>query len=116
MKIVTRDSFRLLPRNSDWSQLFPPRSKPGSSGPTPKTSEEVHIRNPRARALWEKWQQVGFMAYDRMRRLYDKLKYLQELEDLKNFSWEEWRKRVSISLSFWVEKSFENSKKNLKFD
>ena len=58
--------------------------------------EESQIRNPRARELWEKWQHVGFMAWERMRRLYDKLNHLQELEKLKNFSWEEWRKRVSL--------------------
>merc|ERR1719209_2405716 len=52
--------------------------------------DEPQIKNPAARALWEKWQHVGFMAWERMRRLYDKLNYLQELEKLKNFSWEEW--------------------------
>ena len=56
--------------------------------------EEPQIKNPQARALWEKWQHVGFMAWERMRRLHDKLNYLHELEKLKNFSWEEWRKRV----------------------
>ncbi|XP_042210392.1 microtubule-actin cross-linking factor 1-like isoform X9 [Homarus americanus] len=55
--------------------------------------EEPQIKNPQARALWEKWQHVGFMAWERMRRLHDKLSYLHELEKLKNFSWEEWRKR-----------------------
>merc|ERR1719187_1864757 len=55
--------------------------------------DEVQIKNPAARALWEKWQHVGFMAWERMRRLHDKLSYLQEMEKLKNFSWEEWRKR-----------------------
>lgn len=60
--------------------------------------DEPQIKNPQARALWEKWQHVGFMAWERMRRLHDKLNYLHELEKLKNFSWEEWRKRVGISL------------------
>ncbi|XP_071543036.1 uncharacterized protein shot isoform X14 [Panulirus ornatus] len=55
--------------------------------------EEPQIKNPQARVLWEKWQHVGFMAWERMRRLHDKLSYLHELEKLKNFSWEEWRKR-----------------------
>jgi len=33
------------------------------------------------------------MAWERDRRLKDKLNYLQELEKVKNFNWEEWRKR-----------------------
>ncbi|KAK3864233.1 hypothetical protein Pcinc_030068 [Petrolisthes cinctipes] len=71
---------------------------PGTSAGGRKSSkasvrDEPQIKNPQARALWEKWQHVGFMAWERMRRLHDKLNYLHELEKLKNFSWEEWRKR-----------------------
>eukprot|EP00096_Caligus_rogercresseyi_P007577 TRINITY_DN254_c0_g2_i2.p1 TRINITY_DN254_c0_g2~~TRINITY_DN254_c0_g2_i2.p1 ORF type:complete len:437 (-),score=119.02 TRINITY_DN254_c0_g2_i2:1038-2348(-) len=33
------------------------------------------------------------MSWDRDRRLRDKLGYLQELEKVKNFNWDEWRKR-----------------------
>ena len=33
------------------------------------------------------------MAWERDRRLKDKLNYLQELEKVKNFDWEDWRKR-----------------------
>jgi len=33
------------------------------------------------------------MAWERDRRLKDKLSYLQELEKVKNFNWDEWRKR-----------------------
>ena len=65
-----------------------------------RSTEEVIIRNPMARALWDKWQNVGFMSYERLRRLYDHLNYLQQLEDLKNFSWEEWRKRVSLLIFY----------------
>lgn len=36
------------------------------------------------------------MAWERQKRLHDKLMYLQELEKVRNFSWEEWRKRVSF--------------------
>jgi hypothetical protein len=39
---------------------------------------------------------VWMMAWERQRRLQDKFNYLQELEKVKNFSWEDWRKRVSI--------------------
>lgn len=33
------------------------------------------------------------MAWERQRRLQDKYNYLQELEKVKNFSWDDWRKR-----------------------
>ena len=36
------------------------------------------------------------LAWERQRRLNDKLNYIQELERVANFSWEEWRKRVSF--------------------
>merc|ERR1719150_2579674 len=54
---------------------------------------EGGIKNPRAKALWDKWRHVWMMAWERDRRLKDKLNYLQELEKVKNFDWEEWRKR-----------------------
>merc|ERR1712013_541445 len=54
---------------------------------------EGGIKNPRAKALWDKWRHVWMMAWERDRRLKDKLNYLQELEKVKNFNWEEWRKR-----------------------
>ena len=56
-------------------------------------SQEGGIRNPRAKALWDKWRHVWMMAWERDRRLKDKLSYLQELEKVKNFNWDEWRKR-----------------------
>jgi hypothetical protein len=34
-------------------------------------------RSPRAKALWEKWRHVWMMAWERDRRLKDKLNYLQ---------------------------------------
>merc|ERR1719195_659328 len=54
---------------------------------------EQGIKNPRAKALWDKWRHVWMMAWERDRRLKDKLGYLQELEKVKNFNWEDWRKR-----------------------
>merc|ERR550519_582704 len=41
---------------------------------------EGGIKNPRAKALWDKWRHVWMMAWERDRRLKDKLNYLQELE------------------------------------
>lgn len=55
---------------------------------------EPAIKNVRARELWDKWRHVWTLAWDRQRRLQDKYNYLQEVERLKNFSFEEWRKRV----------------------
>merc|ERR1712158_326529 len=49
--------------------------------------------NPRAKALWEKWRHVWMMAWERDRRLKEKLNYLHELEKVKNFDWDDWRKR-----------------------
>merc|ERR1719458_848886 len=54
---------------------------------------EGGIKNPRAKALWDKWRHVWMMAWERDRRLKDKLNYLQELEKVKNFNWEDWRKK-----------------------
>ena len=34
------------------------------------------------------------MAWERQRRLQDKLNYIEELDRVANFSWEDWRKRV----------------------
>ena len=44
------------------------------------------IKNPRAKALWDKWRHVWMMAWERDRRLKEKLGYLQELEKVKNRS------------------------------
>ena len=57
------------------------------------SQQEQGIKNPRAKALWDKWRHVWMMAWERDRRLKDKFGYLQELEKVKNFDWEEWRKR-----------------------
>merc|ERR1719266_914882 len=54
---------------------------------------EQGIKNPRAKALWDKWRHVWMMAWERDRRLKEKLAYLHELEKVKNFNWDEWRKR-----------------------
>ncbi|ODN01709.1 Dystonin [Orchesella cincta] len=54
---------------------------------------EPQIKSPRIKALWDKWKHVWMMAWERQRRLQDKYNYLLELEKVKNFSWEDWRKR-----------------------
>lgn len=74
-------------------------SRAGSSGrattPVGRRGDAVEpeIKNPRARELMEKWRSVWVLAMDRMRRLQDKLAYMNELERVKNFDFNEWRRR-----------------------
>merc|ERR1719266_2259479 len=69
-----------------------PRFPEGRKGSRASVSQQDN-RNPRAKALWEKWRHVWMMAWERDRRLKEKLNYLQELEKVKNFDWDVWRKR-----------------------
>ena len=39
---------------------------------------EGGIKNPRAKALWDKWRHVWMMAWERDRRLKDKLQILKQ--------------------------------------
>lgn len=57
---------------------------------------ELEFRSPRARSLWDKWRYVWMLAWERQRRLHDHLVHLQDLERVRQFSWDEWRKRVCI--------------------
>ncbi|XP_035231691.1 microtubule-actin cross-linking factor 1-like isoform X1 [Stegodyphus dumicola] len=54
---------------------------------------EPEIKNPRARELVDRWRNVWLLAMERQRRLQDKLNYLKELERIKNFDFDEWRKK-----------------------
>uniref|UniRef100_A0A8D9ALE4 Dystonin n=1 Tax=Cacopsylla melanoneura TaxID=428564 RepID=A0A8D9ALE4_9HEMI len=63
---------------------FPPKGSKGS---------EPQFRNPRCRLLWDTWRNVWLLAWERQRRLQERLNYLIELEKVKNFSWDDWRKR-----------------------
>lgn len=58
-------------------------------------SGEPEMRSPRAKLLWDKWRHVWLLTWDRQKRLHDHLMYLQELERVRQFSWDDWRKRVS---------------------
>ncbi|XP_050437249.1 dystonin isoform X15 [Adelges cooleyi] len=55
--------------------------------------EEPLLRNARCRQLWDKWHNVWLMAWERQRRLQEHLNYLREVEKVRNFSWDQWRKR-----------------------
>lgn len=58
--------------------------------------EEPLLRNSRCRQLWDKWHSVWLMAWERQRRLQEHLNYLREVEKVRNFSWDIWRKRVCL--------------------
>lgn len=58
---------------------------------------ELEFRSPRAKLLWTKWRDVWMLSWERQRLLYDHLLYLKDVERARNFSWDDWRKRVSIS-------------------
>ncbi|CAL1283115.1 unnamed protein product [Larinioides sclopetarius] len=54
---------------------------------------EPEIKNPQAREMVDRWRNVWLLAMERQRRLQDKLNYLKELERIKNFDFDEWRKK-----------------------
>jgi dystonin len=64
------------------------------------------MRSPRARLLWDKWRNVWLLAWDRQKRLHDHLMYLQELERVRQFSWDDWRKRVSQIILIIIQHQF----------
>ncbi|XP_052759151.1 dystonin isoform X18 [Galleria mellonella] len=79
-----RDSpDRVLPH---YGPRFPPK---GSKGAEPE------FRSARVKQLWDKWRTVWLLAWERQRRLHERLAHLRELQRVSNFSWDDWRKRVS---------------------
>ncbi|PNF19350.1 hypothetical protein B7P43_G06713, partial [Cryptotermes secundus] len=87
----SRKSSRASPGREKAPELIPhigPRfAAKGSKGAEPV------FRNPRVKLLWDKWRNVWMLAWERQRRLQEKYSYLLELEKVKNFSWDDWRKR-----------------------
>uniref|UniRef100_A0A8D8X998 Dystonin n=1 Tax=Cacopsylla melanoneura TaxID=428564 RepID=A0A8D8X998_9HEMI len=71
----------------------PDRKQSGKRMSTPGKGSEPQFRNPRCRLLWDTWRNVWLLAWERQRRLQERLNYLIELEKVKNFSWDDWRKR-----------------------
>lgn len=58
-----------------------------------RRTPEPSFKNPRTGALFNKWRGVWLMTMDRQRKLQDALDHLNEVERLKNFKFEPWRKR-----------------------
>lgn len=53
----------------------------------------MEFRSPRANLLWDKWRYVWMLSWERQRRLHDHRLYLLDLERVRQFSWDDWRKR-----------------------
>ncbi|CAK1543368.1 unnamed protein product [Leptosia nina] len=77
-----RDSpDRILPH---YGPRFPPKGSVGA---------EPEFRSSRVKQLWDKWRHVWLLAWERQRRLHERLMHLKELQRVSNFSWDDWRKR-----------------------
>lgn len=61
------------------------------------TGPELEFRSPRAKLLWTKWRDVWMLSWERQRLLHEHLMYLKDVERARNFSWDDWRKRVSTA-------------------
>ena len=55
---------------------------------------EPTLKNPHQRQLWDTWRNTWMLAWERQKRLQDKHNYAKELDSLRNFDFDEWRKRV----------------------
>ncbi|XP_071449100.1 microtubule-actin cross-linking factor 1, isoforms 1/2/3/4/5 isoform X30 [Hetaerina americana] len=90
-KPKTSTSSRVSPGREKFPESLPhigPRFSPkGSKGSEPQ------FRSPRVKQLWDGWRNMWMMAWERQRRLHDRMTYLEELEKVRNFSWDDWRKR-----------------------
>ncbi|XP_067629133.1 dystonin isoform X3 [Eurosta solidaginis] len=89
----TRRLNRLTPSRDtpDRDRLphYGPRFSPSISSVAP----EIEFRSPRASMLWDKWRYVWLLSWERQRRLHDHMLYLKDVERVRNFSWDDWRKR-----------------------
>jgi dystonin len=54
---------------------------------------EPKIRNPRVKLLFDRWRRVWLLSAERQRKLKELIERLKEMERLKNFSFDEWRRR-----------------------
>ncbi|XP_055855331.1 dystonin isoform X50 [Episyrphus balteatus] len=77
------------------SRETPDRDRLPHYGPrfSPSHVPEAEFRSPRAKLLWDKWRHVWLLAWERQRRLHEHLVYLQDVERVRRFSWDDWRKR-----------------------
>ncbi|XP_026332692.1 microtubule-actin cross-linking factor 1, isoforms 1/2/3/5 isoform X13 [Hyposmocoma kahamanoa] len=93
--------YRIHSRSRKGSRVSPGRETPDRNLPhygprfPPKGSKgaEPEFRSPRVKQLWDKWRNVWLLAWERQRRLHERLAHLKELQRVSNFSWDDWRKR-----------------------
>ena len=64
-----------------------------SSRASSKTQFEEELRNPRAKELLDKWDVIWKLSRERMKRLKDSLNYNREIEKMRNFDFDDWRRR-----------------------
>jgi len=83
--------------------------------PTSSKGAEPEFRSPRVKLLWDKWRHVWMLAWERQRRLQDKYNYIQELDRVANFSWEDWRKRVRLIIYICLSFTFVRNKHLISF-
>ncbi|XP_054090014.1 dystonin isoform X12 [Zeugodacus cucurbitae] len=68
---------------------YGPRFSPSVSS----VAQDIEFRSPRASLLWDKWRYVWMLSWERQRRLHEHMMYLKDMERVRNFSWDDWRKR-----------------------
>ena len=69
------------------------RVQSGRSNSSMKSQIDNELRNPKGKELVEKWQVVWKLAMERMKRLKDSLNYNREVEKMRNFDFDDWRRR-----------------------
>ncbi|XP_018791082.1 PREDICTED: dystonin isoform X10 [Bactrocera latifrons] len=84
---------RLTPSRDTPDRDRLPHYGPRFSPSVNPASIEIEFRSPRASLLWDKWRYVWMLSWERQRRLHDHMMYLKDMERVRNFSWDDWRKR-----------------------
>lgn len=69
------------------------RGLPRSSTPKIPSDYGFDVKHPKVRELQEKYGKVSKLAADRMKRLQDKLNYNSEVERIKHFDFDDWRRQ-----------------------
>ncbi|XP_067629140.1 microtubule-actin cross-linking factor 1 isoform X10 [Eurosta solidaginis] len=88
----TPDRDRLPHYGPRFSPSLPCRLR-GNLYAISSVAPEIEFRSPRASMLWDKWRYVWLLSWERQRRLHDHMLYLKDVERVRNFSWDDWRKR-----------------------
>ncbi|XP_036218017.2 microtubule-actin cross-linking factor 1 isoform X17 [Bactrocera oleae] len=84
---------RLTPSRDTPDRDRLPHYGPRFSPSVNPVAQEIEFRSPRASLLWDKWRYVWMLSWERQRRLHDHMMYLKDIERVRNFSWDDWRKR-----------------------